>query len=464
VEDLLQRHGYASTDGERWAPPTATGAPGVRPIPGRQGLYQSDHASDPLQGTFDAWTAFVVLEHNGDQARAEAAFRPHYDQAVRDEFEIVDSGPADALPPAPRRLDWLTLPEVPPEPAFIIPGWLPLNAVTLFAAHGGTGKSYLSLDIGLCLATGRHPFLEGVAVPRVKVVLFSAEDDMSTLQWRLRRYMTIRGIEPHELAGWFLVLDAADASAVLFTAGERQVLGRTTATFRQLKAECADFGASLLIFDNASDAFDGPENERAKVRQFVRALKGIAPAVLLLSHVDAATSMADPADAKGYSGNTAWNNSVRSRWFMARVKDSDDVVLSLPKANYAKTGGEVLIRWSDSEKVFRVVSAREGRARAVDYRPHLLGLFLRVLDRGDVVSPATNASTSLFNRIKSLDDFPRGLKTQDVAREVEAWRQDGLAEVEQYRNASRKEAERLVLTALGRHMAREFLAADCELA
>jgi hypothetical protein len=66
VESVLMRHGYTEGGGGRWAPSTATGAPSVRPIPGKDGLWQSDHASDPLKGTFDAWTAHVVLDHHGD--------------------------------------------------------------------------------------------------------------------------------------------------------------------------------------------------------------------------------------------------------------------------------------------------------------------------------------------------------------------------------------------------------------
>lgn len=74
VEELLDRHGYTwHQDVQRWAPPTASGAPGVRPIPGRDDLWRSDHASDPLHGTFDAWTAFVQLDHGGDLEAAKAA-------------------------------------------------------------------------------------------------------------------------------------------------------------------------------------------------------------------------------------------------------------------------------------------------------------------------------------------------------------------------------------------------------
>ena len=76
VVDILTRHNYTCNARERWAPPTATGAPCVRPIPGKDGLWQSDHASDPLHGTFDAWTAYVVLDHHGERIAAESAWAP----------------------------------------------------------------------------------------------------------------------------------------------------------------------------------------------------------------------------------------------------------------------------------------------------------------------------------------------------------------------------------------------------
>ncbi|QXV72210.1 DNA primase [Acidovorax phage ACF1] len=73
VTDILEAHGYSLHRNGRYAPPTATGAAAVRPIPGRDDLWQSDHASDPLHGTFDAWTAHVVLAHGGRLEDAERA-------------------------------------------------------------------------------------------------------------------------------------------------------------------------------------------------------------------------------------------------------------------------------------------------------------------------------------------------------------------------------------------------------
>lgn len=376
--------------------------------------------------------------------------------ATADDFEDVSEASAaatEAIEKARRNpvlLDWSSMPDHPPEPKFVIPGWMPDGVVTLFAAHGGTGKSYLSLFIGLCLATGRHPFAMGIQIPRVKVLLYSAEDNMQIMQGRLAKYMHLMGVKPAELAGWLQVLDATECDNVLFS-GDEKVNGRTTARFSWLAKQVKAFGAGVLIFDNASDAMDANENDRAKVRQFMSVLKRLASAVLLLAHVDAVSSMADPSEAKGYSGSTGWHNSARSRWFMTRVKDSDDISLTLPKVNYGKAGAEATIRWSDLHKVFEVVGTREGRARAEDHRGVLLGLVKHAIEvMGLTVSPASTSTGSVFNTVKDMDGCPHGLKTKDVAAEVKRWLGEGLAEVEEYRRANRSVGTRLVLTAAGR--------------
>ena len=76
VESVLDRHGYVyEPKTRRYSPPNATGLPGVLPIPGKDELWESHHASDPLHGTFDAWIAHVVLDHNGDVKKAIGAWK-----------------------------------------------------------------------------------------------------------------------------------------------------------------------------------------------------------------------------------------------------------------------------------------------------------------------------------------------------------------------------------------------------
>lgn len=98
VEDILRLHGYRSDDRGRWSPPQATGAPGIRPIPGSSGLWQSDHASDVLHGTFDAWAAYVSLDHTGDVAKAEDAWAPQRALRLVEGFQPVPETPGSASP------------------------------------------------------------------------------------------------------------------------------------------------------------------------------------------------------------------------------------------------------------------------------------------------------------------------------------------------------------------------------
>lgn len=97
VPDVLSAHGYTEPLPGRYAPPTATGAPGVRQIPGKDDLWQSNHASDPLRGTFDAWAAFVVLEHGGDLAAAEEAAGEERNDETVDDFADLAATAQEAV-------------------------------------------------------------------------------------------------------------------------------------------------------------------------------------------------------------------------------------------------------------------------------------------------------------------------------------------------------------------------------
>ena len=175
-------------------------------------------------------------------------------QNIAAEFPYISPDAVDVADAAiekakcnPVRLDWDALPEDPPDPKFIIPGWMPDGVVTLFAAHGGTGKSFMSIYIALCLATGKHPFSSGTPIERTKVFLYSAEDDMTVMHGRFARYMRILDIKPEDLRGWLEVVDATESDNVLFTGGEK-VNGRTTQRFKWLAGEIVESQPKLSQF------------------------------------------------------------------------------------------------------------------------------------------------------------------------------------------------------------------------
>lgn len=398
------------------------------------------------------WSARSVKYDRADADRVWASFQPDRTgcEAVFAEarrcgwFGTAPRTGGEGGDPVP--LDLKSLPMVPPAVAFVIPGWLPANVVTLFSAHGGAGKSFISLYVAICVAVGRHPFRIGEAVPRKRVVLYSAEDDTIALQGRLRRYLDFLRIDPSELEGWLLLLDATACDNVLFKT-ERDGC-TTTARFEWLATTVQNHQAELVIFDNASDALEANENDRTAVRQFFSALRRLKTTVLLLSHVDAASSMAKPRDAKGYSGSTAWNNSARSRWFLTR--DESGLTLTQPKVNYARAGSQVTFQWDGAHQVFAVTGCYDEAPTGKTYRAELLRLIAKVLDEGSNISISPNATNNAFALIKARQGFPRGLDRATVLHEVASWRAEGLAVLEDYTQSNRRIGTRLILTEAGR--------------
>jgi RecA-family ATPase len=108
------------------------------------------------------------------------------------------------------------------------------------------------------------------------------------------------------------------------------------------------------------------------------------------------------ASGSGASGNTAWNNSVRSRLYLVRdgdakgqESDPDQRVLRTMKANYGPAGGEIQVRWQAG----RFVRADAGQDGSLDIaaRSHqadrvFLYLLRWHLTKGIGVSPRPSSS------------------------------------------------------------------------
>lgn len=177
VAQMLAQFGYAQ-HGTRWAAPDAEGAPGIREIPGKRGLWQSDHGSDPLHGTFDAWTVNVIYEHNYDVEAAVKSWKAR--GAKPTEVKKAINGL-----PRTFKIDDLTRMGIKPT-EYAVDGLI-APGLTLLAAPPKIGKSYLVLQMCLCVAAGL-PFL-GRETRKMPVVYFDLEEWHNLL---LERYTPMK--------------------------------------------------------------------------------------------------------------------------------------------------------------------------------------------------------------------------------------------------------------------------------
>lgn len=333
--------------------------------------------------------------------------------------------------------------------------YIPEGLVTVLSGHGGVGKSLLAMQLLVCIGTGRPLF--GIGTRRSRIAFFSAEDGADLLQQRLLWVCRVLGIDPAELDGWVHLLDAADGEPVLFhdvqVAGQR--IGTTTGSYAELGRYLERHDVQVLIVDNMSDAFDGNEIERAKVRAFMRSLpqlrSGRRMTVLLLAHVDKGTARGERSGSEAYSGSTAVHNSARSRIYLARERDGQ-LRLEHQKNNLGPMAPPLLLSWPDGQ-LPQLDQPVNGHVQAlVDSAVirQLLRLIGEFTGRGEFISTSVHSQDAASKLLAGEPGYPRDRKPAEVQALLRSAERDGLLQRHQYRNRERKERERWELTDKGR--------------
>lgn len=309
----------------------------------------------------------------------------------------------------------------PTPPSFVWEGLVPADHVTLFGAHGGTGKSMVALQLCVAVAAGLPLF--GIPTRQGPAVFFSGEDGADLLRWRLRFICEQMSVDAAELASRLHLIDATEREPVLFAeyqAGGKRTT-RTTPTYDALRAFLVEHKPALVVIDNASDVFGGNEIDRASVRTFMRSLgllgREVGAAVLLLAHVDKGTSRGGfgSSNTEGYSGSTAWNNSARSRLFMSRDK-AGDLVLEHQKSNLGKLHEPIRLIWPEGglpqadEQFGPVVQGIADR----NHERALLKLIHEFTERGEFVTTATTSRTHAAKLLRNEPAYPDRLKDNEV--------------------------------------------------
>lgn len=342
----------------------------------------------------------------------------------------------------------LTDPDDPPR--FVWGQYLPRGVVSMLGAHGGTGKSTIALMLAVAVASGRGE-LFGQPCDQGRAVFVSLEDGRAVVRHRLATICKEWNIAPELLADRLTIADGTTWPE-LFSADRRDD-GQVTPTYWELRNLAQ--GADLVLIDNASDGFGGDEIQRRQVRAFIRSLAAIAKAedaaMLLLAHVDKSTSKKLNQDGEGYSGSTAWHNSVRSRLFMERVSDGG-LRIAHQKANLGQTAELLNLVWpKDGLPEVAYTMAPEGLAFANEqHTKNLLRLIAEFCERGEHVTSATTSRTNAAKLLGQEPSYPQSLKPAEVFDLLRRAERSGYLKKGQHRTPNRKVLEVWELTAQGR--------------
>lgn len=267
---------------------------------------------------------------------------------------FIRPGSPEAAPIDPRslfsRASGLAGEPIPPR-EWLVPGLVPGGTVTMLGGDGGTGKSTLALGLAVATVAG-VPWVGRSVEDGGPAAFLSAEDDKDELHRRLDAICKAKGVEIealHDLS--YRSLAGEDALLAVLNRATNTLA--PTPLYTALDQWMAVERPSLVVLDTLADLTAGEENNRAHARQFIGMLRHLAithsAAVMLLAH----PSLTGISSGSGLSGSTAWNASVRSRLYLERISedgyepDPDARRLSTKKANYARTGDEILLTWKD---------------------------------------------------------------------------------------------------------------------
>ncbi len=369
-------------------------------------------------------------------------------------FEALDEAIAAAKPvndpePEPRlRLcdlsDLRSADLAPPE--FVVDPLIPRGYLTLFGGHGGSGKTTLGLVIAAHVACGRS--WAGFPVASGRVLFLSYEDNESLTKWRLKNIAHQYVLNPETIAQNMVVYDATEAAPIELEVSDKGVRRTVLTTDGERVLELIQEGKfELVIIDNASDAFDGDENNRRQVRGFVRRLaNAVRPhngAVVLMAHIDKSAARYGAA-GNSYSGSTGWHNSARSR--LALVDDQ----LHQEKLNVGrKHPVPIPLTWVRSVPVPssapEAVAEQSRRDEADDAA--VLECFAAAGEAGDNIPSAETGPNTYVLALRKYPECAEGLRKDKDRLKASVTRllRAGQIRRETYKTADRKDKQRLAV-------------------
>ncbi len=328
---------------------------------------------------------------------------------------------------------------------WVIDDFLPRNIVAALIAAGGSGKSYLAMNLAISVASGGILFNKFIPSKEGKVVFISGEDDIAELQRRLH-WSTI-SLPKHvveRIGKNISFVDLADTFEV-FTeknrAGEVHMTNSVTNLISSIK-ESVGSEVDLIIVDPVSRFRGGEENLAVDTTRFVQALQmftsQLNATVLCLHHVN-----------KGAKSNGTGQNNARGssalvdgvRLVMELNQLSEDEV----KKQYGDTQVKLNILnlhcvKTNYTKPFDPIALNKGENGCLEVMTMIPGDHIKVSILREIKKTSLTKSQFKETYGKAKGGM-FGLSQKELVKKLEEFEKDGLIDI--------KEREPMTVTVKG---------------
>lgn len=231
-------------------------------------------------------------------------------------------------------LSWIT--KTPPEQKFCVNPLVPVGAVTLFNAHGGTGKSLFALKMAVHIALGL-PIISA-ETNEGKVAYLSLEDSESTVRNRIHKIIKALPDEHQrldKLTASIMLIDRYGLQTHMAIHDEGSII--TSPLAHALSKLLEENKITCLFVDTFIRTNTLNENDNSQMGALLVAFEGIAKdadcGVVLIHHISKGSGGKNSNNKYAARGASAITDNARS---VLLLEKSDELIkISHTKHNYS---------------------------------------------------------------------------------------------------------------------------------
>lgn len=227
---------------------------------------------------------------------------------------------------------------------WVIRGWLLKRNVAMLIAPPGVGKSTVTLQQAIAIATGRE--WAGWKIERPgNVLLINVEDDIDEMQRRLAAALEVMNVKQEEIAGKLFIHDGDRDFLIIKTTPNGDIVW--SPLVEELTETVRRHQIAVVMVDPFAETLVGEENSNDAMKKAATGFRQVARdgdcAVLLVQHTSKAMSSA-AGDMNASRGGSSQIGVVRTAATLFDMGSDDAAKFGLPDKDR-----RLYIRWDDAK-------------------------------------------------------------------------------------------------------------------
>lgn len=241
----------------------------------------------------------------------------------------------------------------PDPPNWLVDGILHHQTINLIDGLGSSGKSILSLQLAISIASGIDWLGFGVRTPG-PVIYLNAEDPDSENHRRYNRILSKIIISEEQLIQLQNNLTYISLSELDIDPALLNEKGHTTGIYKNLQQLVSAVKPVLVIIDPLVFFSDANENDTVNAKRLYSALRRLKTTFLLVHHMSKAAMNGESSQRAKSRGSSVFTENARTRMSLEKG------ILTIDKNNFGKTyEGENAINLVMDEGAWRLANLSE---------------------------------------------------------------------------------------------------------